>query len=184
MPILSAKLSLDSARNMMISTTLALSAISLILVIALRSVSLGLVSLVPNLLPLLMAFGIWGIFIGEVSFAATVVAAVTFGIVVDDTVHILVRYRALRTRGQEPNRALVSSFRSVGVAVFITTVAIGTGFATIALSGFLVNQHFGLLSALTLGAALLADLLFLPPLLLWVDKLVGSNPEQPDRQRR
>ena len=151
--------------------------------IALRRVSLGRVSLVPNQLPLLMAFGIWISFIGEVSFAATVTAALTFGLVVDDTVHILVKYRALRTRGQEPNRAFVSSFRSVGIAVFLTPVDIGTGFAAFALSGFFVNQHFGLLSALTLGAALLVNLLFLPPLLLWVDKLTRSNLEQPDRQR-
>ncbi len=170
LPILSARLSLDSARSMLLATALALVAVSALLLLAVRNARLGLVSVVPNLLPIIMAFGAWGVLVGEVSFAATVVAALTFGIVVDDTVHIVLKYRRARSRGLAPDVALVSSFRSVGVAVLVTTLAIGTGFATFAASGFLVNQHFGLLSALTLAAALVADLLFLPPLLLWAER--------------
>ena len=170
LPILSARLSLDSARSMLLATALALVAVSVLLLLAVRNARLGLVSVVPNLLPIIMAFGAWGVLVGEVSFAATVVAALTFGIVVDDTVHIVLKYRRARSRGLAPDVALVSSFRSVGVAVLVTTLAIGTGFATFAASGFLVNQHFGLLSALTLAAALVADLLFLPPLLLWAER--------------
>lgn len=170
LPILSARLSLDSARTMLLATALALLAVSVLLLLAVRNVRLGLVSVVPNLLPMIIAFGAWGVVVGEVSFAATVVAALTFGIVVDDTVHIILKFRRARSLGLAPDAALISSFRSVGVAVLVTTVAIGTGFATFAASGFLVNQHFGLLSALTLGAALVADLLFLPPLLLWAER--------------
>lgn len=168
-PILSAQLSIDSAQTMLIATAIALAAVSVILVIAVQSLGLGLASIVPNLLPMLIAFGLWGVLVGEVSFAATVVATLTFGVVVDDTVHILMKYRGARRAGMHPQDAVVFSFRTVGVAVAVTTVAIGAGFATFGTSGFLVNQHFGILSALTLGAALIADLLFLPPLLLLVD---------------
>ena len=142
----------------------------LLLLLAVRNVRLGLVSVIPNLVPMIIAFGVWGVLVGEVSFAATVVAALTFGIVVDDTVHIVLKFRRARSQGLAPDAALISSFRSVGVAVLVTTVAIGTGFATFAASGFLVNQHFGMLSTLTLASALVADLLFLPPLLLWAER--------------
>ena len=186
LPILSARLSTESARTMMVATALALVVISLVLLRTLGSLRLGLVSLVPNLLPMLVAFGLWGVLVGEVSFAATTVAALTFGIVVDDTVHVLLKYRRARRGGLPPAEAVVVTMRRVGLALVVTSVAIGAGFATFALSGFLVNQHFGALSALTLGAALLADLLLLPPLLLLADRdragrqgREGSRPPPP-----
>ena len=170
LPILSARLSIESARTMLVATAIALVVVSAILLWTLRSVRLGLVSLVPNLLPMLAAFGAWGVLVGEVSFAATTVAALTFGIVVDDTVHFLVKYARAREAGRSPAEAVVHTMRRVGLALVVTTLAIGAGFATFALSGFLVNRHFGALSALTLGAALLADLMLLPPLLLLADR--------------
>ena len=176
MPILTARMSLESARTMLIATALALIAISGMLVISVRSFRLGLVSLVPNVLPVLVAFGLWGVVVGDVSFAATVVAALTFGIVVDDTVHILLRYRAARLNGASPREAITSSFRSVGLAVVVTTVIIGAGFSVYSTSGFLVNQHFSILSTLTLAAALIADVVFLPPLLVLADR----GEERPD----
>ena len=93
------------------------------MLVSLRDVRLGLISLAPNLVPILAAFGIWGFWVGEVSFAATVVGALTFGIIVDDTIHILVKYRLLRREGHEPGAAVVNTFRSVGIAVVATSVA-------------------------------------------------------------
>lgn len=172
MPILSARLSLDSARAMFVGMGLALALISALLVVTLRSVRLGLVSLFPNLLPVTIAFGLWGAFAGEVSFAATVVGALTYGIVVDDTVHILVKYERFRRRvGLAVADAMDAAFRSVGVAVVVTSVALGLSFVPFAFSGFLVNRHFGALTALTLMAALIADLLLLPAILSTVERL-------------
>ena len=143
--------------------------------VTLRSVRLGLVSLVPNLLPILLAFGAWGFAVREVSFAATVVGALTYGIVVDDTVHILAGLeRARDTR--PPREALEATYRRVGVAVVVTTLALS--FMPFAVSGFLVNRHFGILTALTLAAALLADLVVLPALMAVVDR------DRPRRRRR
>ena len=183
LPILSARLSIESARTMLLATAIALVAVSAILLWTLRSLRLGLVSLVPNLLPMLAAFGLWGVLVGEVSFAATTVAALTFGIVVDDTVHFLVKYARARGAGRSAAEAVVETMRRVGLALIVTTLAIGAGFATFALSGFLVNQHFGALSALTLGAALLADLLLLPPLLLLAERYRGGSADRPERPR-
>lgn len=86
--------------SMLMGTTLALILISFILILALRSVKIGLISLLPNLVPAAMAFGLWGLLVGQVGLALSVVTAMTLGIVVDDTVHFLSKYlRAGREKG-------------------------------------------------------------------------------------
>ena len=170
LPILSAQLSIDSTHTMFVSMVIALMGVSLLILIALRNVRLGLISLLPNILPAVAAIGIWGLFVGEVSFAATVVGALTFGIVVDDTVHMLMKYQAARRDGLDPQGAIQETIRSVGVAVVVTSVALAFSFAAFTLSGFLVNQHLGWLTGLTLIMALIADLFFLPPLILQMEK--------------
>lgn len=165
--ILSSLLSSRNTEAMFVGTLVALATISAILAFALGGIRMGLVSLVPNILPLVLAYGFWGLVFGEVSFAATVVVAMTFGIVVDDTVHIMSRYQRLRRSGSfDPAGAVVESFRSVGVAVLVTSFAIAGGFAVLIFSGFLVNRHLGLLTVVTLVAALVTDLLLLPHLLV------------------
>ena len=97
--------------------TLALILISLILVLALRSVKIGILSMVPNLVPAAMGFGIWGMINGEIGMALSLVAGMTFGIVVDDTVHFLSKYlRARRehgsgTRAAPPRRGTAAACR-------------------------------------------------------------------------
>ena len=149
MPVLSAQLSVESARSMILGMALALALISFILVVTLRDAALGAVSLLPNLLPVAIAFGLWGAFAGEVSFAATVVGALTYGIVVDDTVHILAKFQRF-ARTMPAVAAVQAAFRSAGVAVVVTSLALALSFLPFATSGFLVNRQFGALTALTL----------------------------------
>ncbi len=171
MPLLGANLSQRNARGMLYGTLVALALVSAILLGALRSLRLGIVSLVPNLIPMLVAYGLWGLFAGEVSFAATVVMAMTFGIVVDDTVHMLAKYNRLRSvSGLPVTKAVPESFRTVGVAVTASTLSIASGFAALAFSGFLVNRDLGILTLLVLFAALGAVLFLLPPLLVLFDR--------------
>ena len=88
---------------MLVGTTTALILISFLLIIALKNVKLGLLSLIPNLFPAAMGFGLWGYLQGEVGVALSVVAAMTLGIVVDDTVHYLSKYlRGRREQGLSP----------------------------------------------------------------------------------
>jgi len=109
--------------SMLSGTTLALILISGILMVSLRSVKFGILSLVPNLVPAGMAFGAWALFVGQVGLAVSVVAAMTLGIVVDDTIHFLSKYlRARRERGMNTEDAIRYAFNTVGVALFITTV--------------------------------------------------------------
>ena len=76
-------------KSMLLGTTLALLVISLVLIVALKSWKYGLISLIPNLLPALVGFGLWGLFVGQIGLALSVVVGMTLGIVVDDTVHFL-----------------------------------------------------------------------------------------------
>ena len=180
MSLLAANLSLRNAKGMLYGTVVALGLVSLILLAALRSLRLGILSLVPNLIPMLVAYGAWGAIVGEVSFAATVVLAMTFGIVVDDTVHVLAKYNRLRRKyGLSVAAALPESFRTVGIAVTATTVSIASGFAALSFSGFLVNRHLGLLTLMVLIAALVTVLFLLPPLLVLFDRRRGEAPRPP-----
>ncbi len=154
-------------RSMLKGTTVALVLISAILVIALRSVRIGLLSIVPNLVPIGMAFGLWGMLVGQIGLAMSVVAGVTIGIVVDDTVHFLSKYvRAQREQGLSPEDAVRYAFSTVGTALWVTSFVLVIGFGILALSTFELNSGMGLLTAITIALALVADFLFLPPLLM------------------
>lgn len=158
-------------RSMLLGTSVALVLISMILVLALRSLRMGLVSLVPNLVPAAMAFGVWGMLVGEVGLSLSVVMGMTLGIVVDDTVHFLSKYlRARRERGLSPPDSVRYAFRTVGTALWVTSLVLMAGFLVLTLSAFKPNAGMGLMTAITIGLALLADFLFLPPLLMKIEE--------------
>ncbi len=149
----------------------ALVLISGILMLAFRSPRMGLISLIPNLAPAFMAFGLWGMIKGEVGLGLSVVVTMTIGIVVDDTVHFLSKYlRARREQGMEPSGAIQYAFDNVGSAMWITTAALVAGFMVLTLSGYKMNFDMGLMSAITITLALALDFLFLPALLMKVDR--------------
>ena len=166
-----AYISKRNIEGMLRGTVIAMAIISLILIVALKSVPIGLLSLVPNFVPAAMAFGLWGYLIGNVGVAASVVTAVTFGIVVDDTIHFLSKYlRARRERKLDPQHAVRFAFSSVGHALWTTTAVLAAGFFVLSTSGFEVNWSLGLLTAITIIIALAADFFFLPPLLMKFDR--------------
>ncbi len=149
----------------------ALFLISFIIMIALKSVRLGLISLVPNLVPTGMGFGIWAMYDGQVGLSLSVVMGVTLGIVVDDTIHFLSKYiRAKREMNLSSEAAVNYAFHTVGVALSSTTLVLCAGFMVLTLSPFSLNSEMGLMSAITIALALLVDFFFLPPLLLLLDK--------------
>ena len=169
-------------RAMLLGTAIALAAISAILLVALRSLRLGLVSLVPNFVPGVMGFGLWGLAMGEVGLALSVVVAMTIGIVVDDTVHFLSKYRrARRERGCAPDDAVRYAFQTAGRAMVTTTTALVAGFLILLLSDFIPTAEVGMLTAAIIAFALIADFLLLPPLLMAVDRRRGSAGPRPGR---
>ncbi len=157
--------------SMLVGATVALILISGILIFALRSLKMGLISLLPNLIPAAMGFGLWALLVGRVGLALSVVASMTLGIVVDDTVHFISKYlRARREQGADAATAVRYAFHTVGTALWVTTLVLSAGFIVLAQSVFELNSSMGLLTAITILFALFADFFLLPSLLMAIDK--------------
>ena len=164
--------------SMLLGTSIALVLISVLLGFALRSVKFGFISLIPNLAPAAMGFGVWFLIDGQIGLALSVVAGMTLGIIVDDTVHFLSKYlHARRDRGKNSKEAVRYAFGSVGRALWITTIVLVAGFMVLAQSSFKLNADMGLLTGLTILIALIVDFLFLPPLLMMLDRTVEEEKE-------
>jgi predicted RND superfamily exporter protein len=157
--------------SMLKGTSLALVFISFVIFLVLRNLKLGLVSLVPNLVPAIMGFGLWGFMVGNVTLAVSIVVAMTLGIVVDDTVHFILKYANARKRGESAEDSVRYAFKSVGMALTVTSLGLVIGFAILGQSGFAVNRDMARLTAITLSFALFVDFLFLPPLLIFLDRM-------------
>jgi predicted RND superfamily exporter protein len=163
-------------KSMLIGTTLALLLISLILVFALRSVKIGLLSLLPNLVPAALAFGLWGMMVGQIGLALSIVTGMTLGIVVDDTVHFLSKYlRARREKGLNSQDAVRYAFNTVGLALVVTSLVLIAGFFVLTFSAFQLNSDMAMMTAVTIFFAIIADFLLLPPLLMAIDSEEESN---------
>jgi len=153
--------------SMLIGTSIALVLISLVLIIALRSIKIGFISLIPNLVPAAMGFGLWGLLVGEVGLSLSVVMSMTLGIVVDDTVHFLSKYlRARREKNMNSEDAVRYAFKTVGRALLTTTIVLVAGFLVLAMSSFQLNAGMGLLTAIVISFALAVDFLLLPAVLM------------------
>ncbi|MCP5017892.1 MAG: MMPL family transporter [Ketobacter sp.] len=162
---------ISNAISMLEGSILALIIISIILIVALRSLKIGLISIIPNLIPAGLAFGLWAIFVGEVGISIAIAIGMTLGIVVDNTVHFLSKYlRVRREQGATPEQAVRYSFSNVGVALLATNIVLIAGFLVLSMSGFVLNSQMGMFTALTFVMALLVDFFYLPVLLLLVDK--------------
>jgi predicted RND superfamily exporter protein len=154
-------------QNMVTGTILAIAAIALIMMVALRSVRLGVLSLVPNGLPILTTFGAWAILVGEVGFSVATVASISLGIIVDDTVHLLSKYvRARDERALSVEDSIRYAFHNVGTAIVVNTIILTAGFLVMTTSAFKMNVDLGLMTVLAIVFALVLDFLFLPALLL------------------
>ena len=157
--------------NMIFGTIVAILAIALIMMIALRSLRLGLLSMIPNALPLLMTFGVWALLFGEVGFSVATVASISLGIIVDDTVHFLSKYvRAKNEKGLSVEGSIRYAFSGVGMAIIVNTIILISGFLVLTASAFKMNVDLGLMTIFSILFALLLDFLLLPALLLVIDR--------------
>ena len=163
--------------KMLVGTVIAMSIVSLILIFVFRSVRLGLLSLVPNFLPAIIAMGVWGYAVGTVSIAASIVTAIAFGIIVDDTIHLLSNYLRMREEGKAPVEAITPTFKQVGKPLLVTTLIFALGFLVFGASGLSTNQTLGVLVGLTIVIALVADFLLLPALLVVLDRRRSRSKE-------
>lgn len=149
----------------------AILGITLTILIALRSFKFALISIIPNSFPALIAFGIWGVLVGEVNMAVAAVFSISLGIVVDDTVHFISKYRRAReVKKLSPEDSIHYAFANVGSALVVTTTVLVMGFGMLMLSDFGLNSSAGALTSITIAVALVFDFLILPPILLFLDR--------------
>ena len=168
--MISAHMSDENISSMLWGTITATGLISLILLLVFRSIRIGLICLVPNFVPAVMAFGLWGYLYGNIGLGASVVTAIAIGIIVDDTIHFMARYLKARRERLPSLEAIRATFRAVGPALWATTTILAAGFLVFSSSGYEPSWVLGILVAITIVFALIADLLLLPALLMALNR--------------
>lgn len=157
------------------SLAVAIGTIFVMMTFLFRSIRLGLLSMVPNLIPILLFFGIMGWTGVALNLNTSVIACVVLGIAVDDTIHLLSRYRKARKESDDPHRSILTGIEEVGRPLITTTVTLCLGFSVFTFSTFHPVVEFGALSAVTLAICLVADLIPFPALLAIVDRSRGTK---------
>jgi predicted RND superfamily exporter protein len=145
------------------ASLLVIGALALVIFRALR---IAAIAMVPDAVPLVLMFGFMGLAGIPLDAATVVVGCLALGIAVDDTIHLLAGFTEHKSHRDDPRLALTDTFRQVLPPMLLTTLVIAIGFGVLGLSEFAVTRNFGLLTAATVGVALLADLTLLPALLL------------------
>jgi len=147
------------------SLTFALLTITALLFWVFKSFRLGLLSIIPNMFPIIINFGIMGLFNIPLNTATAIISALAIGIAVDDTIHYLVHYQEVRKTGASINDALTSSIRAKGGAIITTSIILTCGFVVLCFSSFVPTIQFGLLCSIIMLTALVGDLVVLPAIL-------------------
>jgi len=156
----------EIARSQYSSFLLALAVISIIMIVTLGSVQAGLISIVPNLIPPLLVFGLMGLLNIPLDIDTLLIAPVIIGIAVDDTIHFMTHYRLELIKTGDASRALRSTVNDVGKAVMFTTMVLGLGFAILSFSDYLGMAKIGFFGSLAIFMALLCDLFLLPAMII------------------
>lgn len=168
--VLFANLSGVNIRSMILSTIVSILIIAVVVGVALRSPVYGALSILLNILPSVVGFGLWGLLYQQIGLAASVVTAMTIGLVVDDTIYFLIMYQAARQQGQSAEEAINHVFSTVGVAMLVITASLTIGFGTLVFSGFEVNRSLGAMTAVVIMSNLFIDWLMLPPVMRIMDR--------------
>ncbi len=156
----------DYLRSSMIEGLgLAFLVVSLLMALLFRNLKMIVISLVPNIIPLLFSGALIGYLGIELDAATSIIFAIAFGIAVDDTIHFLSKFRLERSKGQTTRGAVRTTFRESGKAITLTTLILFLGFSILATSSYPPTFYVGLLVGITLVSALIADLLLIPVLI-------------------
>jgi len=166
-----AHVGVENGKSMLIGNVWQCLIISAMLIIAIRSFKIGWVGIIPNMAPILMAYGVWGLIDGEINMAMSMVANISMGIVVDDTIHFMNQYmHGRRDLNMEPDEAIGYAFNFAGIPMWISTFTLVAGFSVLTLSHFAMNSDLGKLTAITIFFAAFTEAFMLPGLLLLIDR--------------
>jgi predicted RND superfamily exporter protein len=163
-------------KNLIISLSLAIFLISLFMAYMFRSFRMIIVSLIPNLLPLLVTAGLMGYLGVPIKPSTILVFSIAFGISVDDTIHFLAKYRQeLQANHWRIRKSVFAALRETGVSMFYTSIVLFFGFSVFTISNFGGTVALGALVSITLLFAMLANLLLLPSLLLSLERNIANK---------
>ncbi|EQC48970.1 sterol-sensing domain of SREBP cleavage-activation [Bacteriovorax sp. BSW11_IV] len=171
-PILFHRMNEHVVNTFFTSMFFALLIITGLLIFIFKNIGVGLMSLIPNVVPVIAGAGILTLLSKPIDVGCAIVASVTLGIAVDDTIHFLFNYRAFRDRGLNAFEAIVDVLHTTGFALIVTTVILVSGFGVFMFAHLVPNINFGILCAFVLSVALLCDLVLLPALILWTNQLM------------
>jgi len=164
--------------NLLMSLLFAVFLISMLMVFMFRSFKMVIVSLIPNLLPLMITAGLMGYFGIPLKPSTILVFSIAFGLSVDDTIHFLAQYRQELTRNNwKIKRSVFATIRESGLSMFYTSVVLFTGFSVFMLSDFGGTVALGGLIAITLAFGMLSNLMLLPCLVLTLNKSLANKQE-------
>jgi predicted RND superfamily exporter protein len=152
--------------NMMSGLLFALLVVAIIMGLMFKSLRIAMISLVPNIIPLLMIGGFMGFTGIDLKISTSVIFGIAFGIAVDDSIHYLIKYRQELKKGRSNIYALKRTSLSTGKAIILTTIILCMGFISLSASDFTSTFYVGILISIALASAVVADLLLLPILLL------------------
>jgi len=163
-------------KNLIISLSLAILLIALFMAWMFRSFRMILVSLIPNLLPLIITAGLMGFLGVPIKPSTILVFSIAFGISVDDTIHFLAKYRQeLIANNWKIKKSVYAALRETGVSMFYTSIVLFFGFSVFTISSFGGTVALGALVSVTLVFAMLANLMLLPSLLLSLEKSIANK---------
>ncbi|MDA5194607.1 efflux RND transporter permease subunit [Govanella unica] len=168
--IIFAHLTERTLNSMLTGTAVGFLMIAICLFVSLRSLPLGILSVVVNLVPIAIIFGLWSLFIGEIGLYAAAVTTIAQGIIVDFATHILSKYQRARAKGYDARDAIAKAYDVVGPALIASAVTLTLGFAALQFADFAINAQLGLMTAAIIAVAFLTDLVLLPALLVLVDR--------------
>jgi len=155
-----------NAKSMVQGDFLSLALISLCMIGVLRSLRLGILSVLPNVIPIIVGYGLWRVCVGQMNIVATVAGSISLGIIVDDTIHFLTRYKTMLGRGLTPEVAMTKTLAHIGPAMLGTSIILVLGFGVLTLSSFQMTSYLGWLSVIIVSVAPLTDLVLAPALVL------------------
>ena len=156
----------ENTNGLMRGLLFSFSFIVIVIGITLRSLKLGLISIVPNVVPFILSYGILAIFTNIVTFSHTLSILVSLGLVVDATIHFLSKYKKAESLNLNASDAIQYCFKYVGFPIIVASICLFSGFAFLLQSSFQTNFILGGMCALIILIALIIDLFLLPALLL------------------
>jgi predicted RND superfamily exporter protein len=167
----------DVTDTLLKSITIAIIAVSLMMLIIFRNIKLLPIFVLPNMIPIALVVGIMGWIGIDIDIGVAIAGAIIIGVAVDDTIHFLIKYFEARKKGENMQDSLTYVMQYAGTAIIFTTIILSLAFSIFVFSDFLPNYMFGVVTASALIIAVIADLLMLPAILSMLDKCKNNKKE-------